>query len=253
MLADITRILADREISIDAMIQKEPSEGEDQTDIILLTHQSIEKNVVDAIAKIEALPTVRGKVVRIRLEELTERRRLMRYVSTRGAWARRRRSRFRAILLEGLAPDGGLAVPADAIRASARAELAALRAARLSRARVRDAVALHRRHPAGRPARRSIDRTYTRGDLRQRRHHAAADARARRCHLLRVSNGPTLAFKDIALQLLGNLFEYVLAQGRARRSTSSARRRATPAASAEYAMRGKRGIARVHAVAARAG
>jgi homoserine dehydrogenase len=70
VLADITRILADRDISIDAMIQKEPSEGEDQTDIILLTHQSIEKRVVDAIAKIEALPTVRGKVVRIRLEQL---------------------------------------------------------------------------------------------------------------------------------------------------------------------------------------
>jgi homoserine dehydrogenase len=70
VLADITRILADREISIDAMIQKEPSEGEDQTDIILLTHLTVEKNVVDAIAKIEALPTVRGKIVRIRLEEL---------------------------------------------------------------------------------------------------------------------------------------------------------------------------------------
>ncbi len=70
VLADITRILADREISIDAMIQKEPDEGEDQTDIILLTHQSIERNIVDAIAKIEALPTVRGAIVRIRLEEL---------------------------------------------------------------------------------------------------------------------------------------------------------------------------------------
>ncbi len=70
VLADITRILADREISIDAMIQKEPSEGEEQTDIILLTHRVVEKNVVDAIAKIEALPTVRGKIVRIRLEEL---------------------------------------------------------------------------------------------------------------------------------------------------------------------------------------
>jgi homoserine dehydrogenase len=70
VLADITRILADREISIDAMIQKEPSEGEDQTDIILLTHQTMEKNIVDAIAKIEALPTVRGKLVRIRLEQL---------------------------------------------------------------------------------------------------------------------------------------------------------------------------------------
>jgi len=71
VLADITRILADREISIDAMIQKEPPEGEFQTDIILLTHRSIEKRVVDAIAKIEALATVRGKIVRIRLEQLS--------------------------------------------------------------------------------------------------------------------------------------------------------------------------------------
>jgi homoserine dehydrogenase len=71
VLADITRILADRDISIDAMIQKEPSEGEDQTDIILLTHQSIERQVTDAIDKIEALVTVRGKVVRIRLEHLS--------------------------------------------------------------------------------------------------------------------------------------------------------------------------------------
>ena len=71
VLADITRILADRDISIDAMIQKEPSEGEDQTDIILLTHQSIERQVTDAIVKIEALVTVRGKVVRIRMEQLS--------------------------------------------------------------------------------------------------------------------------------------------------------------------------------------
>jgi homoserine dehydrogenase len=70
VLADITRILADREISIDAMIQKEPPEGEAQTDIILLTHLSIEKNVMDAIRAIEALPTVDGQVVRIRLEGL---------------------------------------------------------------------------------------------------------------------------------------------------------------------------------------
>ena len=52
------------------MIQKEPSEGEQQTDIILLTHRSIERQLVDAIDKIEALPTVRGKVVRIRMEAL---------------------------------------------------------------------------------------------------------------------------------------------------------------------------------------
>ncbi len=70
VLADITRILADRQISVSAMIQKEPPEGEAQTDIILLTHRSIEGNVVDAIAKIEALSTVRGRLVRIRLEDL---------------------------------------------------------------------------------------------------------------------------------------------------------------------------------------
>ena len=70
VLADITRILADREISINAMIQKEPPEGQDQTDIILLTHLTIEKNAVAAIAAIEALSTVSGSVVRIRLEEL---------------------------------------------------------------------------------------------------------------------------------------------------------------------------------------
>ena len=70
VLADITRILADGAISIDAMVQKEPSEGEDQVDIIMLTHLVVEKNVNAAMAKIEALPVVLGKVTRIRLEEL---------------------------------------------------------------------------------------------------------------------------------------------------------------------------------------
>jgi homoserine dehydrogenase len=70
VLADITRILADCAISIDAMVQKEPSEDEDQVDIIMLTHLVVEKNVNVAIAKIEALPVVLGKVTRIRLEEL---------------------------------------------------------------------------------------------------------------------------------------------------------------------------------------
>ena len=70
VLADITRILADQAISIDAMIQKEPSEGEDQVDIIMLTHLCREKKINAAIAKIEALTTVSGNVTRIRLEEL---------------------------------------------------------------------------------------------------------------------------------------------------------------------------------------
>jgi len=70
VLADITRILADASISIDAMVQREPQEGEEQVDIIMLTHQAREKQVNAAIAKIEKLPVVTGKVTRIRLEEL---------------------------------------------------------------------------------------------------------------------------------------------------------------------------------------
>ncbi|NUT59700.1 homoserine dehydrogenase [Herbaspirillum sp. C9C3] len=70
VLADVTRILADSTISIDAMLQKEPAEGEQQTDIIMLTHQTQEKNIEAAIAKIESLATVVGQVTKIRLEEL---------------------------------------------------------------------------------------------------------------------------------------------------------------------------------------
>ena len=70
VLADITRILADRAISIEAMVQKEPGEGEEQVDIIMLTHLTVEKNVNAAIALIQKLPVNVGKVTRIRLEEL---------------------------------------------------------------------------------------------------------------------------------------------------------------------------------------
>jgi homoserine dehydrogenase len=70
VLAEITRILADQQISIDAMIQREPDEGEEQTDIIMLTHQTREKNVDAAIAKIEALPVIKGRITRLRLEAL---------------------------------------------------------------------------------------------------------------------------------------------------------------------------------------
>ena len=70
VLADVTRILADSKISIDAMLQKEPEEGESRVDIVMLTHRAIEKNVNAAMAKIEKLSTVLGKVTRIRLEEL---------------------------------------------------------------------------------------------------------------------------------------------------------------------------------------
>ena len=70
VLADITRILADSDISISAMVQKEHAEEEDKVNIIMLTHTTIEKNINRAIDKIEKLPAMAGKVVRIRLEEL---------------------------------------------------------------------------------------------------------------------------------------------------------------------------------------
>jgi homoserine dehydrogenase len=70
VLANITRILADSRISIDAMVQKEPGKGESRVNIVMLTHRALEKNVSRAMAKIEKLSTVVGKVTRIRLEEL---------------------------------------------------------------------------------------------------------------------------------------------------------------------------------------
>ncbi len=69
VLADITRILADSGISIDAVLQREPAEGERQTDIVLLTHVTLEHRCNDAIARIEALATVLSRVTRIRLED----------------------------------------------------------------------------------------------------------------------------------------------------------------------------------------
>ncbi len=71
VLADITRILADNGISIDAMLQREAGDGEKQTDLIMLTHETKEKNILAAIAKIEALKTVEGSVTKIRLENLS--------------------------------------------------------------------------------------------------------------------------------------------------------------------------------------
>jgi homoserine dehydrogenase len=70
VLADVTRLLANDGISIVAMIQREPGEGEEQTDIIMLTHKTRERNIDAAIAEIEALPAVKGRIIRLRLEEL---------------------------------------------------------------------------------------------------------------------------------------------------------------------------------------
>jgi homoserine dehydrogenase len=74
VLANITRILADKGISIDALLQKESEQvdGVDkgETDIILITHETVEKNVNVAIGEIEALSTVVSKVTKLRMEAL---------------------------------------------------------------------------------------------------------------------------------------------------------------------------------------
>ncbi|MDO9371302.1 MAG: homoserine dehydrogenase, partial [Gammaproteobacteria bacterium] len=71
VLADVTRILADQEISIESILQKEPLAGESEVSIILLTHRTLEKNMNQAISRIEALSSISAKVMRIRLEQLS--------------------------------------------------------------------------------------------------------------------------------------------------------------------------------------
>ena len=70
VLAEVTRILANLEISIEAIIQKEPRHGESSVDIIMLIHRTLEKNINRAIVEIEALSTIPGPITRIRVEEL---------------------------------------------------------------------------------------------------------------------------------------------------------------------------------------
>jgi len=70
LLADVTHILSDNHISIEAIIQKEPISGTEQVSIVILTHQVVEKQVNQAIQAIEKLDGITGQVTRIRLEML---------------------------------------------------------------------------------------------------------------------------------------------------------------------------------------
>ncbi len=70
VLADVTRILGDSEISIEAIIQKEPQPDSDKANIIMLTHTVLEKQMNQAISNIEALASIHGEVTRIRMESL---------------------------------------------------------------------------------------------------------------------------------------------------------------------------------------
>ena len=70
VLSKITTILADNGISIDAVLQRESAEGERQTDLIILTHDTVEGRMREALAQMQALPTVLAPIVNIRKEEL---------------------------------------------------------------------------------------------------------------------------------------------------------------------------------------
>jgi homoserine dehydrogenase len=58
-------------VSIDALLQKEAAEGESQTDLVILTHETKEKNMMAAITEMQALKTVLGEIIKIRLENLS--------------------------------------------------------------------------------------------------------------------------------------------------------------------------------------
>ncbi|MDG4595672.1 MAG: threonine synthase [Candidatus Contendobacter sp.] len=159
----------------------------------------------------------------------------MRYVSTRGGMAP---ATFSDILLGGLAPDGGLTVP-EVYPTIAPAELASWRG--LSYPEL--AFAILRKFADDIPTadlRALIDHTYT-VDAFRTEAITPITSFIDDVWLLKLSNGPTLAFKDIALQLLGNLFEYALLKTGGHLNILGATSGDT-GSSAEYAMRGKRGI-----------
>ncbi|PXW27332.1 threonine synthase [Paraburkholderia caballeronis] len=172
----------------------------------------------------------------------------MNYVSTRGAGAGEHHS-FSDILLGGLARDGGLYLPADypTIGADELARWRGLSYADLAfeiLSKFCDDVPAH-------DLRDLTRRTYTAATYCNVRHgeNAAKITPLRSLGvengaplaLLELSNGPTLAFKDMAMQLLGNLFEYALAKAGQQLNILGATSGDTGSA-AEYAMRGKKGV-----------
>ena len=166
----------------------------------------------------------------------------MKYISTRGQSPAQG---FTDILLGGLAPDGGLYMP-ETYPHFGEADLAAMRGMNYREL----AYAIISRFVDDIPAadlKALIDKTYT----AQTYHYVREGQNAEDItplltlepglHLLSLSNGPTLAFKDMAMQLLGNLFEYELARRKESINIVGATSGDTGSA-AEYAMRGKQGI-----------
>ena len=166
----------------------------------------------------------------------------MKYISTRGNAPAKT---FTEILLGGLAPDGGLYLPEQYPQVS-KPELDAWR--KLSYADL--AFAVLSKFASDIPAndlRAIVNKTYTAAVYSNGRADsdfsqiAPLRTLAPGVHILELSNGPTLAFKDMAMQLLGNLFEYALAKQHDELNILGATSGDTGSA-AEYAMRGKKGI-----------
>src|SRR5690349_1337613 len=159
----------------------------------------------------------------------------MRYVSTRGGMPPKK---FSSILLGGLATDGGLAMP------EAYPEFDSATLQRLRGLSYRElAFEIISRFADDVPAtdlRNIIEHAYTAESFGSEEITPLKTLEPG-LHILALSNGPTLAFKDIAMQLLGNLFEYALAKTGDQLNILGATSGDT-GPSAEYAMRGKAGI-----------
>ena len=159
----------------------------------------------------------------------------MNYVSTRGGG---KPQPFTQILLEGLAQDGGLFVP-EAYPVILLPELKAMRGMTYPQL----AYTILSKFAGDIPSTdlgAMIGRTYTKGIFRSD-DITPLKTLEPGMHILGLSNGPTLAFKDLAMQLLGNLFEYALAKEGRELNILGATSGDTGSA-AEYAMRGKKGI-----------
>jgi len=159
----------------------------------------------------------------------------MKYVSTRGHAAAQN---FTGILLEGLAPDGGLMVPEQWPRIMP-AKLAAMRDLPYPRLAFEILRFFADDFPGG-ELKSLVDRTYT-AEVFGSPEITPLRTLEPNLHILALSNGPTLAFKDIALQLVGNLFEKVLKERSEHLNVLGATSGDTGSA-AEYALRGKANV-----------
>ena len=159
----------------------------------------------------------------------------MHYISTRGNMLPKA---FSEVVLSGLASDGGLAIPESYPRIS-KSELEEWRNLNYSDLAFKILTKFVDDIP-GTDLRDIIDRTYTH-EAFHNDEIVPIKTLEPGIHILGLSNGPTLAFKDIAMQFLGNLFEYILAKTGEELNILGATSGDT-GSSAEYAMRGKNGI-----------